>query len=211
MTSFLDKYGDMLLKASLVHLQYVLTSVGIAFVIALIVGILLSRAPNISRAVIPLLGIFQTIPGLIFIGVLFIYLGIKPITVLVALTIYAIFPILKNTYTGIIGVDPSLKEAAKGCGMSDMQILFKVELPMAMNPIISGLRMATIYTVSWAVLAAMIGLGGLGEFVYRGIETNNQVLIIGGAIPSAIIALGLGYLIDYVHKKITPRGLQGGA
>lgn len=211
MTSFLDKYGDMLLKASLVHLQYVLTSVGIAFVIALIVGILLSRAPNISRAVIPLLGIFQTIPGLIFIGVLFIYLGIKPITVLVALTIYAIFPILKNTYTGIIGVDPSLKEAAKGCGMSDMQILFKVELPMAMNPIIIGLRMATIYTVSWAVLAAMIGLGGLGEFVYRGIETNNQVLIIGGAIPSAIIALGLGYLIDYVHKKITPRGLQGGA
>jgi osmoprotectant transport system permease protein len=91
-----------------------------------------------------------------------------------------------------------------------MQILFKVELPLAMSSIFSGLRMSTIYTVSWAVLAAMIGLGGLGEFVYRGIETNNQTLILGGALPSAILAMLLGYLIDLIQKKVTPRGLRRG-
>lgn len=207
---FFDVYGEMLVKAILTHLQYVFISVGTGFVIALTLGILLSRFPKISNVIIPIIGVFQTIPGLVFIGVLFIYLGMKPITVLVALTIYAIFPILKNTYTGILNVDKSLIEAARGCGMTKKQILFKVELPLAMNSIFSGLRMATIYTVSWAVLTAMIGLGGLGEFVYRGIETNNQKLIIGGALPSAILAMTLGYLIDKVQDKITPRGLKGG-
>lgn len=207
--NFIDRYGDKLVEAIVVHLQYVLISVSAGFVIALILGMLLSRVPKLSKIVIPLLGVFQTIPGLVFIGVLFIYFGMEPITVIIALTVYAIFPILKNTYTGIIGVDESLKEAAKGCGMSNIQILFKVELPMAMNSIFSGLRMSTIYTVSWAILTAMIGLGGLGEFVYRGIETNNQVLIIGGALPSAIMAMGLGHLIDFIHDKVTPRGLKG--
>lgn len=207
---FLEKYGEKLLAAIFVHLQFVFISVGIGFVIALILGILLSRAPKVSSIVIPIIGIFQTIPGLVFIGVLFIYLGMVPITVIIALSIYALFPILKNTYTGIVGVDESLKEAARGCGMTNMQILFKVELPLAMSSIFSGLRMSTIYTVSWAVLAAMIGLGGLGEFVYRGIETNNQTLILGGALPSAILAMLLGYLIDLIQKKVTPRGLRRG-
>jgi len=209
-SAFLHRYGDKLLEAIFVHLNYVLASVGVGFVIALTLGILLSRVPKISRVVLPVIGVFQTIPGLVFIGVLFIYLGMKPITVLVALSVYAIFPILKNTYAGILGVDKGLKEAARGCGMSDLQILFKVELPMAMSAILSGLRMSTIYTVSWAVLAAMIGLGGLGEFIYRGVDTNNNVLIIGGAIPAAAMAILLGLLIDLLQKLFTPRGLKGG-
>ena len=207
---FLDRYGDHLIRAILVHLQYVFVAVGAGFVVAFILAIILSRFPRISNVTIPVLGVFQTVPGLVFIGVLFIYLGMKPITVMVALSIYAIFPILKNTYTGIINVDASLKEAARGCGMNDFQILFRIEIPNAMSSIFSGLRMSTIYTVSWAVLAAMIGLGGLGEFVYRGIETNNQTLIIGGAIPAAILAMMLGYFIDLVEHLITPRGLKGG-
>lgn len=206
---FFTKYGHKLMTAVFVHLEYVFISVGIGFVVALILGIWLSRAPKLSKIVIPILGIFQTIPGLVFIGVLFIYLGMKPITVIIALSIYALFPILKNTYTGIVNVDKSIKEAARGCGMSNMQILFKVELPLAMGAIFSGLRMATIYTVSWAVLAAMIGLGGLGEFIYRGIDTNNNVLIVGGALPAAILAILLGFLIDLLQRKITPRGLRG--
>ena len=193
---FFNVYGEKLFVAILVHLKYVFISVSIGFVIALILGILLSRAPGISNIVIPILGIFQTIPGLVFIGVLFIYLGIRDATVVIALSIYSLFPILKNTYTGLLNVDESLKEAARGCGMTKFQILYKVELPLAMKSIISGLRMSTIFTVSWAVLAAMIGLGGLGEFIYRGIETNNTTLIVGGAIPSAIIAILLGLLID---------------
>jgi osmoprotectant transport system permease protein len=209
-TDFLERYGDHLLRAVYVHLQYVFISVGIGFVFAFIIAIFLSRFPKISHVTIPILGIFQTVPGLVFIGTLFIYLGIKPITIIIALSIYAVFPILKNTYTGIINVSESLKEAALGCGMSSMQILYKIEIPNAMSSIISGLRMSTIYTVSWAVLAAMIGLGGLGEFVYRGIETNNNVLIIGGAIPAAILAMILGFIIDFIEKQITPRGLKEG-
>lgn len=208
-TKFFENYGEMLVKAIFTHLQYVFISVGLGFFIALILGIALSRIPKFSSIIITIIGIFQTVPGLVFIGVLFIYLGMKPITVIIALTIYAIFPILKNTYTGILDVDKSLIEAAKGCGMTKAQILFKVELPLAMNSIFSGLRMSTIYTVSWAVLTAMIGLGGLGEFVYRGIETNNQTLIIGGALPSAILAMTLGYIIDKIQNKVTPKGLKG--
>lgn len=210
MADFLERYGEKLLEAIVVHLQYVFVSVGIGLVVALILGILLSRVPKLSSVIIPVVSIFQTIPGLVFIGVLFIRIGIQPATVIIALSIYALFPILKNTYTGILSVDKGLIEAARGCGMSNWQIIFKLELPLAMPSIFSGLRMSTIYTVSWAVLAAMIGLGGLGEFIYRGIDTNNNTLIIGGAIPAAVLAILLGFLIDFIQAKVTPRGLKGG-
>lgn len=199
-----------MVRAIITHLGYVFASVLAGSIIAITLAIVLSRFQKISNVVIPILGIFQTIPGLVFIGILFIYLGMEPITVLIALTIYAIFPILKNTYTGLLDVDEGVKEAARGCGMTNAQILFKIELPLSMSAIFSGLRMTTIYTVSWAVLAAMIGLGGLGEFIYRGIATNNNTLIVGGAIPAAILAVLLGYIIDKIQYKLTPRGLQRG-
>ncbi|MDF9867713.1 osmoprotectant transport system permease protein [Bacilli bacterium PM5-3] len=208
MSEFLDKYGVMLMHAVITHTKFVVISVAIGFVIAFVFGIILSRFPKISAVVIPIISVFQTIPGLVFIGVLFIYTGIQDLTVIIALSIYAIFPILKNTYIGLITVDPNLKEAARGCGMSKMQILYKVELPLASASIVAGIRMSTIYTVSWAVLAAMIGLGGLGEFVYRGIETNNTELILGGAIPAALLAMLFGYAIDAIQTKLTPRGLK---
>ena len=126
----------------------------------------------------------------------------------IALSIYAMFPVLKNTYTGILGVEPKYVEAAKGCGMSPFQTLWQVELPLAMPTIIAGLRMAAIYTVSWTVLAAMIGLGGLGNFVYQGVSSNNNTLIIAGAIPAAILAIVIGALIDLLQKKVTPRGMR---
>lgn len=201
-------YGSKLVTAIGVHVYYVFVSVGLGFVIALILGILLSRIPQYSNYILPVISIFQTVPGIVFIGILFLYLGMKPITVIIALTVYAIFPIFKNTFVGILEVDPSYKEAARGCGMSSLQVLLKVELPMAMPTIFGGLRMAMIYTVSWAVLASMIGLGGLGEFIYIGISSNNNKLIIAGAIPAAIMAVCLSYLLDLLQKKITPRGLR---
>jgi len=209
MTKFFDQYGTKLWEAIITHLEYVLVSVSLGFVIALILGILLSRVPKISKFVIPVISVFQTIPGIVFIGVLFLYLGMVPLTVLIALTVYAVFPILKNTYTGLLNVSQGYKEAAKGCGMSSMQSLLRVELPLAMPNIIGGLRMSTIYIVSWAVLASMIGLGGLGDFIYIGVSTNNNILIIAGAIPSAVMAVGLGLLIDALRKKVIPKGLRG--
>lgn len=131
-----------------------------------------------------------------------------PLTVIIALSIYAMFPVLKNTYTGLLGVEQRYLEAARGCGMSQIQSLLRVELPLAMPNIIAGLRMSAIYTVSWAVLAAMIGLGGLGNFVYQGTSSNNNTLILLGAVPAALLAIAFGVLIDLLQKKVTPRGLR---
>ena len=208
MKYLIDAYGAMLLKAVAVHLGYVLVSVAIGFALGLVLGVLLSRVPRWSGIVLPILSVFQTIPGLVFIGVLFIWWGMVPATVIVALTVYAMFPVLKNTYTGILAVESRYVEAAKGCGMSPFQTLLQVELPLAMPSIVAGLRMAAIYTVSWAVLASMIGLGGLGNFVYRGTSSNNNTLILLGAIPAAILAILFGAVIDVLQKKVTPRGLK---
>lgn len=209
MTKFLELYSERLVRAIWVHFLYVLVSVSIAFVIALILGVLLSRKPTLANVVLPVLSLFQTIPGIVFIGILFLYLGMKPVTIITALTIYAVFPILKNTYVGIIEVPAQYKEAAKGCGMSPFQTLMRVEIPLALPAILSGLRMSTVYTVSWAVLAAMIGLGGLGELIYAGVSSNNNALILGGAIPAALMAIILSQIIDFVNKRIISKRMRG--
>lgn len=210
MTGFFEIYGEMLVNSIITHLFYVFVSVFFGFFLGLALGILLTRIPKYSGVILPVISVFQTIPGIVFIGTLFIYIGMVPLTVIIALSIYAMFPVLKNTYVGIMNVEPQYTEAARGCGMSKAQTLFQVELPLAMPTIIAGLRMSTIYTVSWAVLAAMIGLGGLGDFIYRGIASNNNTLIIAGAIPAAILAICLGQLIDRLQKRVVPRGLRKG-
>lgn len=187
MSALLDTYGAMLLKAIGVHTLYVLVSVAVGFALGLVLGVLLSRVPKWSGVILPIVSVFQTIPGLVFIGVLFLWIGMTPATVIIALAIYAMFPVLKNTYTGILGVERRYVEAAQGCGMS------------------------AVYTVSWAVLAAMIGLGGLGDFIYQGTSSNNNTLILLGAIPAAILAIVIGALIDLLQKRVTPRGLRKGA
>ena len=207
-TALLQTYGAMLAKAIGIHTVYVLVSVACGFCLGLLLGILLSRVPKWSGIILPVLSIFQTIPGLVFIGVLFILWGNTASTVIVALSVYAMFPVLKNTYTGILGVEEKYMEAARGCGMSPLQALLRMELPLAMPTIIAGLRMAAIYTVSWTVLAAMIGRGGLGTFVYQGVASNNNTLILLGAIPAAILAILFGAVIDRLQRKVTPRGLQ---
>ena len=208
MTALFQTYGAMLAKAIGIHTVYVLVSVACGFCLGLLLGILLSRVPKWSGVILPVLSIFQTIPGLVFIGVLFILWGNTASTVIVALSVYAMFPVLKNTYTGILGVEDKYIEAAKGCGMSPLQALLRVELPLAMPTIIAGLRMAAIYTVSWTVLAAMIGRGGLGTFVYQGVASNNNTLILLGAIPAAVLAILFGAVIDRLQRKATPRGLR---
>ncbi len=202
MIAWFNLYGAKLVKATFVHLGYVLLCVSIASVIALLLGILLSRVPRFADFILPVISIFQTIPGIVFVGILFIYLGMKPITIIVALSVYAIFPILKNTFIGLVEVPVRYSDAAKGCGMSKLQRLMKVELPLAMPTIIGGLRISTVYTVSWAVLSTMIGLGGLGEFIYIGVNTNNNTLIIAGAVPAAIMAVVLSILIDRLQNHV---------
>ncbi len=211
MRALFETYGGALARAVLVHTGYVLVSVAFGFALGLGAGILLSRLPRrVSNLVMPVLSVFQTIPGLVFIGLLFLVLGMTPATVIVSLSIYAMFPVLKNTYTGILGVERKYIEAAKGCGMSRLQTLVKVELPLAMPTIVAGLRMSAVYTVSWAVLASMIGQGGLGDFIYQGTTSNNNTLILLGAGPAAVLAIAIGALIDALQRRVTPRGLRKG-
>ena len=197
-----------ILKQTAIHTGYTLVCVAIGFVIGLALGIGLSRLPRLSRYLLPLLSILNTVPGIVFIGVLFIWIGMRPATVIIALSIYAMFPVLKNTVAGLNGVEEQYKEAARGCGMNQLQRLRHVELPLAMPTIIGGLRLSTVYTVSWTVLAAMIGQHGLGDFVYRGVSSNNNELILQGAIPAAILALVLGGLVDLLQRHVVPRGLR---
>ena len=197
-----------ILHAVLVHLGYTAVAVFFGFLIGVSLGIVLSRAQKFSKFVLPVLSVLNTIPGIIFVCLLFLSMGRRPATVLIALSIYATFPILKNTYTGLCSVDAQYKEAARGCGMNPHQSLVQVELPLAMPTIIGGLRMSTVYTVSWAVLASMIGLGGLGDFIYQGVASNNNVLILQGAIPAALLAFILGTLVDILQKHVVPKGLR---
>ena len=132
MRALFDTYGAMLGHAILVHTGYVLICVTVGFFLGLLLGVALSRTPRISGIVLPVISVLQTIPGLVFIGVLFLWLGMVPMTVIIALSIYAMFPVLKNTYTGILAVESRYVEAAKGCGMSPLQTLLQVELPLAM-------------------------------------------------------------------------------
>ena len=199
-----------ILQAVAIHLGYTVVSVSVGFVLGVALGIVLSRFPRAARFILPALSVLNTVPGIVFIGLLFLWLGMRPITVLAALSIYAAFPVLKNTVAGLAAVEPQYKEAARGCGMDQFQRLRLVELPLAMPTIIGGLRMSTVYTVSWAVLAAMIGQGGLGDFIYKGVSSNNHVLILQGAIPAALLAFLLGSLVDALQKRVVPRGMRSG-
>ena len=197
-----------LLRAVGIHLVYTVVSVSFGFLMGLLLGVLLSRLPRLSKVIFPVLSIFNTVPGIVFIGLLFLWLNARPATVLIALSIYATFPVLKNTYAGLMAVDQQYKEAARGCGMDHWQRLSMVELPLAMPTIIGGLRISTVYTVSWAVLAAMIGQGGLGDFIYQGVSSNNNTLILQGAIPAAVLAFLLGSLVDALQRRAMPRGMR---
>jgi osmoprotectant transport system permease protein len=208
MLNFFSLYWERLIAAIGIHFLYVTVSVSIGFAIALFIGIALSRVPKWAGVIIPLLSVFQTIPGIVFIGILFLYLGMIPMTVIIALSIYAIFPILKNTYVGLVEVPEQYVSAAKGCGMSPLQILARVELPLAAPSIISGVRMSAVYTVSSPPLSAMIGLGGIGEFIYAGVSSNNNALIIAGAIPAALMAVAFSQAIELARKLLVPKRLR---
>lgn len=191
------------------HIELVGISVFTGMIISIPLGIFLSRKRRIAAPVLALAGTIQTIPGLVMLGFALILFGIGMFPALVVLSLYAILPILRNTYTGITEVDKSYIEAARGIGMTNMQILFKVEMPLALSSIIGGIRISTVYIVSWSTLAALIGAGGLGDPIWTGLATYNTRMILAGAIPSAILACILSGLIGLLQRLLTPRGLKG--
>ncbi len=187
------------------HLFLSLVSILIAAVIAVPLGIFISRRKRVAEPVIGVTAIFQTIPSLALFGFLLPVFGIGSTTAIIALTVYALLPILRNTYTGITGVDKSAVEAGKGMGMTNSQILRMIELPLALPIIMAGLRTATVLTIGVATLAAFIGAGGLGDLIYRGLSTTRNELVLAGAIPAALLAIVFDFILRRIELATEPK------
>ena len=200
---FAARFNDILL-ASWEHLQLTLISLFLANLIAIPVGIFLTRRRNWAEPVIGVTAVFQTIPSLALLGFMIPLLGIGKIPAIVALTIYGLLPILRNTYAGITGVNPAAIEAGTGMGMTSLQILCMIELPMALAIIMAGVRTATVLIVGVATLAALIGGGGLGELIFRGIAMANSPLILAGALPAAALAVFFDFALKHLEYRTQP-------
>ena len=189
------------------HLALVGTALLVAILIGVPMGILITRHPSAQRWALGFASVMQTIPSLALFGFLIpipLIGGIGPRTVIVSLVLYALLPILRNTFVGIMGVDAAVCESAIAMGMTDAQLLRQVQLPLAARTIIAGIRVATVTTIGTATIAAAIGGGGLGVFIFRGVASVDTAQILAGAIPSAVLALLADGGLGWVERKLSP-------
>jgi osmoprotectant transport system permease protein len=202
-TGFLNQYGGEIATLTIEHLWLTGAAMLLATAIAVPAGIWLTRAPRWARPVITAANILQTIPSLAMFGFLLPlpWLGDRAARIaILALTAYALLPILRNTYAGIRGIDPAVIEVARALGLTDRQRLFKVELPLAASFILAGLRTATVTCVGIATIAAAVGAGGLGELIFRGVASIDNRLVLAGAIPAALLALGADATLGLLER-----------
>jgi len=188
------------------HLVLVLTAMAIAIAIGVPVGILLTRRARWRGPILGLANVLQTIPSLALFGFLIpipLIGGIGPRTAIVALVVYALLPILRNTLAGILGVDTAVRDSALAMGMTDWQVLREVELPLAARTILAGIRVATVTSIGTATIAAAIGGGGLGVFIFRGVASVDTVQILAGAVPAALIALLSDGGLGWIERKLS--------
>ncbi len=205
---FLLRHRGEVFQVTLEHILLVAMAMGIATLIAIPLGIALTRHRTLRAPVLGLANIMQTVPSLALFGFLipvpFIG-GIGRRTAIVALVLYALLPILRNTYAGITGVDPAVIEAARGMGMTARQLLWQVELPLSSSVILAGLRVATVITIGVATIAAAIGAGGLGTFIFRGVSMVNDQVILAGAIPAALLAILADVSLGWAERHLAAR------
>ena len=202
---FLASHRGEILAATREHLTLVLISMAIAVAIGVPLGLALVTHPRWRAATLAVASVFQTIPSLALFGFLIplpFLGGIGAQTAIVALVLYALLPILRNTYVGLTGIDPAIIEAAEAMGMTERQILFRVRLPLATSFILAGIRTATIITIGVATIAAAIGAGGLGTFIFRGVAMVSDAVILAGAIPAALLALLADFLLGLLERRL---------
>jgi osmoprotectant transport system permease protein len=205
---FLFRHRDEVAELVLEHVWLVGISTLLAVAIGLPLGILLTRRPSLRKPILGGANIMQTVPSLALFGLLMPvpWLGERADRlVILALTLYALLPIIRNTYAGITGVDAAVVEAGRGMGMTDLQLLFQVQLPLALGVIIAGVRVATVVSVGVATIAAAVGAGGLGEYIFRGLAMVNNQLILAGAIPAAALALFADIALGFIERLLRPR------
>jgi osmoprotectant transport system permease protein len=211
MSDFWNAYGSQILVALGQHLFLVGVALAIGVIVAVPLGIILTRIPRWAAPIIAVVSVIQTIPSLVFFAILIPIpliggIGVQP--ALLVLSLYSLLPILRNTYVGVRSVDPALLDASRGQGMTSWEILYMVELPLSAPIIVAGIRLAAIYLVSWATIAALIGAGGLGGLIFSGLDSEDTNLLLAGAIPTALLALIIGFVFGQVRRLVTPRGLR---
>jgi osmoprotectant transport system permease protein len=203
----LQNHGQVL-ELTVEHLWLVGLSTLLATLIGVPLGIVIAHRPRLNKPVLAGANIIQTIPSLALFGFLLPmpWLGERADRLaILALTLYALLPIIRNTYTGIRGVDPAVVEAGRGMGLTESQLLFQVELPLSLGVILSGVRVAVVISVGLATIAAAIGAGGLGEFIFRGLAMVDDKVILAGAIPAAILALVADIGVGWLERRLRPQ------
>jgi osmoprotectant transport system permease protein len=207
MADFFVKHWDEILQATLEHIWLVGVAMALAIAIGVPLGILITRRPWLSKPILGGANVAETIPSLALFGFLLPlpWLGVRADRLAIAaLTLYALLPVIRNTVTGISGVDPAVREAARAMGMTGRQILFQVELPLSVSTVLAGVRVATVLTIGVATIAAAVGAGGRGEFIFRGLAMVNDQLILAGAIPAAVLALSADFLLSVLERRLRP-------
>jgi ABC-type proline/glycine betaine transport systems, permease component len=204
MIDFLNQHGSELIIKTWEQIYISAFSIFLGIIVAVPLGIILTRYPKTAKYVMSITSMLQTIPSLALLTLMIPIFGIGKLPSIVALFIYSLLPILRNTYIGMKKVNSNLIDAAKGLGMTTMQSILKVEIPMAMPIIMAGIRLSTVYVISWSTLASYIGAGGLGDFIFNGLNLYNPSLIIAGTIPVTILAVLADYLLGKFEKKVTP-------
>jgi osmoprotectant transport system permease protein len=205
---FFRENQAQVLELTLEHLGMVGISMLIAVLIGIPLGILITRRPGWNKPVLGSANVIQTIPSLALFGILLPvpWIGARAERLaILALTLYALLPLIRNTYAGIKGVDPAVVEAGRGMGMTDGQVLWQLELPLALGVILAGIRVATVISVGLATIAAAVGAGGLGEFIFRGLASVNNQLILAGAIPAALLALFADISLGWLENRLSQR------
>jgi osmoprotectant transport system permease protein len=205
---FMVQNHTEVLELTLEHLWLVGASTVLAVLIGIPLGVAITRWPALNKPVLGSANVIQTIPSLALFGFLLPapWIGARADRLaILALTLYALLPLIRNTYTGIKGVDPAVVEAGRGMGMTGRQLLWQVELPLALAVIVAGVRVATVLSVGLATIAAAIGAGGLGEYIFRGLAMVNNQLILAGAIPAAVLAITADVGLGWLEKRLSPR------
>lgn len=198
---FIISHGEEIMDQTTQHVKLTLISMFIASVVGVLIGFIITKIEKMAFVTLGFVGIIQTIPSLALLGFLLPIVGIGTIPAIIALFLYALLPIVRNTYTGIKSIDPAVLEASIGMGMTQFQLLKYVELPLAFPTILAGIRTSTVINVGLATLCALIASGGLGEFIFRGISLNNTNMILAGAIPASLLSILLDGFIGLIQKN----------
>lgn len=197
-----------LFMSVIAHLRIAAFGVIVAIVIGVAIGIFLTRYRKLAGVIMSIADIIQTIPTLALLSILMILFGLGDTTVIIGLALYSLLPIIRNTYVGILNIPKGLIEAGIGIGMTNTQLLYKVELPIAMPIILSGIRIAFVTALGITTIGVLIGAGGLGQYIWRGIQMNNFKMIITGAIPVSVLAIGADFLLALLEKKMVKKASQ---